>query len=276
MLQVPLRQLECICSMTLKKNALKFIFCLTFFAPLFGSTSDPLPIAHRGASFYRPENTLEAFQLAYQMGAKALEFDCWLSKDGEIVISHDQGLERTTNLSGKISDFDLCDLQKVDVGSWFHPSYSNVQMPTLIDVLEFSKNKNLILFIELKDPNLKIVQKTSKLLEEYEMIDQAYIISFEHHLLTYLHKNYPHLHFGISYKNISEDILSKSLEMGAEGLILPYHKVDKPLVDKIQKQGLKVWFYGGCPGKKEDHLTKVNKSLTCGVDGYFTNFSELN
>lgn len=262
--------------MTLKKTAIKLLFSLTCITPLFGSSTDPLPIAHRGASFHRPENTLEAFQLAYQIGAKALEFDCWLSKDGEIVISHDQGLERTTNLVGKINDYNLCDLEKADAGSWFHPSFSNARLPTLEEVLVFAKDKDLTLFIELKDPNVEIAQKTSELLGKYAMVDQAYVISFEHHLLSYLHENYPHLHLGISYKNTSEDLISKSLGIEAKGVILPYYKVEKTFVEQIHAQGLKVWFYGGRPNKEEDHLNKIQKSLTCKVDGYFTDFPELN
>jgi len=164
----------------------------------------------------------------------------------------------------------------MDAGSWFHPSYSTARMPSLKDVLDFSKNKNLTLFIELKDPNLQIAQKTSKLLEEYEMIDRAYVISFEHHLLSWLYKNYPQICLGISFSTISNELISKSLEIEAKGLILPYYKVDTPLVENIQKHDLKVWLYGGHPEREEDRITKVKQSLTCRVDGYFTDSLNLN
>lgn len=107
-------------------------------------------IAHRGASAYAPENTLAAFQLAKEMSADWFELDCTLSKDGEVVVMHDETVDRTTNGKGYVRDLTLYDLKQLDAGSWFAPEFAGERIPTLGQALDFAQ-WNIGVYIEIKD-----------------------------------------------------------------------------------------------------------------------------
>ena len=76
--------------------------------------------AHRGASAYRPENTLEAFALAVEMGADGVELDVHITKDGHVVVNHDERIDRTSNGQGYIADYTLEELRCFDFGYKLH------------------------------------------------------------------------------------------------------------------------------------------------------------
>lgn len=96
----------------------------------------PIIIAHRGASAYAPENTMAAFNKAYELKADGIEFDVKCSKDGEVIIIHDQTLNRTTNGSGRVVETILDDLRKLDAGSSFSSEFAGEKIPLLREVLE--------------------------------------------------------------------------------------------------------------------------------------------
>ncbi|WP_180954524.1 glycerophosphodiester phosphodiesterase family protein [Bacillus sp. V5-8f] len=111
----------------------------------------PLKIAHRGAAGYCPENTMAAFKKAMDLGVDFIEIDVQLSKDGKLVVIHDPTLERTTNGSGNVRDYDLCELRELDAGSWFHPHFKGEKIPVFEELLEIILPHAGIL-IELKHP----------------------------------------------------------------------------------------------------------------------------
>src|SRR5262245_46332535 len=90
---------------------------------------DFLVIAHRGASSYAPENTLAAFDLALQMGVRHIELDVHLSRDGHLVVIHDDTVDRTTNGSGPVVHYTLAELQALDAGSWFGAAFAGERIP---------------------------------------------------------------------------------------------------------------------------------------------------
>jgi glycerophosphoryl diester phosphodiesterase len=91
--------------------------------------------AHRGAMQTHPENTIPAFNAAIKAGAHMIEFDVWFTKDNEMVVLHDSSVDRTTNGKGKISDFTLSEIKKLDAGSWKAPEFAGERIPTLEEVL---------------------------------------------------------------------------------------------------------------------------------------------
>lgn len=107
-------------------------------------------IAHRGASAYAPENTLAAFRVAMEMGADFFELDCILSADNEVIVIHDDTLDRTTDLRGVVSETHSDKIRKADAGSWFSPDFKGEPVPTLDQALEFAKDR-IGVFIEVKD-----------------------------------------------------------------------------------------------------------------------------
>ncbi|MCC9644935.1 glycerophosphodiester phosphodiesterase [Rhodopirellula sp. JC740] len=108
-------------------------------------------VAHRGSSYSAPENTISAFNLAWEQGADAVEGDFYLSADGEIVCLHDKTTSRTApgSPSLKVSDATLEQLRKLDVGSWKHERYAGEKIPTLTEVLATVPEGKGI-FVEIK------------------------------------------------------------------------------------------------------------------------------
>lgn len=109
-------------------------------------------IAHRGSRGTRPENTLEAFLEALKVASDGIELDVHLSKDGEVVVIHDETVDRTTSGKGYVKDMTLQQLKALDAGSWFDPKYSDARIPTLQEVLTLLEDNQFtgVLNIELK------------------------------------------------------------------------------------------------------------------------------
>lgn len=106
-------------------------------------------IAHKGASGNAPENTIASIQLALDMGVDMIEIDVRNTKDDEIVVFHDETLDRTTNGSGFLHDYTLEEIKQLDAGSWFDSRFSNEKIPTLKEVLDLINGKCKVL-IEIK------------------------------------------------------------------------------------------------------------------------------
>ena len=107
-------------------------------------------IAHRGASGYAPENTLAAFALAADQGARAIECDAKLTRDNGIVLIHDDRLDRTSSGRGAVKRFDLKAIRALDAGSWFAPRFASEHIPTLKEGLDLWAKRGLFPQIEIK------------------------------------------------------------------------------------------------------------------------------
>jgi glycerophosphoryl diester phosphodiesterase len=107
-------------------------------------------IAHRGASHDAPENTLAAFRLAHEMGADWFELDCRLTRDNVVIVMHDDTLERTAGVEGRVADFDFAELRKLDAGRWKDPRFAGEMLPTLEEALETAK-KRIGVYVEIKN-----------------------------------------------------------------------------------------------------------------------------
>ena len=123
----------------------------------------PRLFAHRGASGEAPENTLVAFQRAVTLGMTYAELDVHVSRDGHVVVSHDATLERTTNGHGKIQDYSLVELQKVNAGYHFSTDgghtfpfrATGVHIPTLVEVLQSFPTIRFTVEIKQVDPPIE-------------------------------------------------------------------------------------------------------------------------
>lgn len=139
--------------------------------------------AHRGASGNMPENTLEAFQKAIDLKADGVELDIQLTKDGEIVVCHDETIDRTSNGSGNIKDYTLAELKKFNFNKT-HPEIAHASIPTMKEVFELIKPSNLIINIELKTGQYDyngIEEKILALTKEEGMENRVIYSSFNHY-----------------------------------------------------------------------------------------------
>lgn len=116
------------------------------------STFQPVPpvIAHRGASGHAPENTLAAIRKAHDLGARWVEFDCMLTRDGHAILHHDDTLERVTGHDLNVAEVDLADLAHLDAGSWFAPEYAGEAVPTLHEAIALLGALGMGANVELK------------------------------------------------------------------------------------------------------------------------------
>ncbi len=138
--------------------------------------------AHRGASAYAPENTVEAFALAMEQGADGIELDVQMTKDGQVVVIHDETIDRVSDGTGAVRDYTLEELKKFHFSNHME-NYENAAIPTLKEVLDLIKSSNMLLNIELKTgiywyPNLE--EKTMELVKEAGMEDRVIYSSFNH------------------------------------------------------------------------------------------------
>jgi len=108
------------------------------------SFPQPLLFAHRGASASAPENTLEAFRLAFEQGADGIELDAKLTADGHVIVIHDATVDRTTGGHGRVAELKLAYLRSLDAGSFFSPAFRGASIPTLDEVFETVGDKGLI------------------------------------------------------------------------------------------------------------------------------------
>src|ERR671939_679927 len=95
-----------------------------------------LRIAHRGASGHCPENTRAAFVRAIELGADMVELDCQMTRDGAVVVIHDEELDRTTNGRGRVRDHTLRELKTLDAGRWLGPEFAGEEILTLEEAIE--------------------------------------------------------------------------------------------------------------------------------------------
>jgi glycerophosphoryl diester phosphodiesterase len=139
---------------------------------------EPLIVAHRGASYDAPENTLAAFRLAWEQGADGIEADFHLSADGQIVCIHDKDTERVAGVKHVVKDAPLETLRALDVGAWKDPQFRGEQMPTIAEVLAVVPEKKLI-FVELK-VGVEIVPPLMDAIDASSLeMEQIVIISFD-------------------------------------------------------------------------------------------------
>lgn len=150
---------------------------------------------HRGFSGYYPENTMLAFQkIAEETAADGIELDIQLTKDGEIVIMHDETLDRTTNGSGWIKDYTLAELKTLSVGVNVKGFFPRQTIPTLREYFDFVRQTKLITNIELKTSVVEyagIEEKLAALVHEYGLEDRLWYSSFNHYTIERLQKLLP-------------------------------------------------------------------------------------
>lgn len=155
--------------------------------------------AHRGFSSQYPENTLFAFQKALEEGVDGIENDVQMTRDGELVILHDESLDRTTNGKGWLKDYTLAELRELTANGTFGDQFPAQRIPTLREYLELVKNEPVISNLELKTGVFEypgIEQKTAGLLREYGLCDKVIISSFNHFTILRMQRIAPELKYG--------------------------------------------------------------------------------
>ncbi|WP_407306332.1 glycerophosphodiester phosphodiesterase [Desulfosporosinus sp. SB140] len=225
-------------------------------------------LGHRGAAGTSPENTLLSFAKALEFGVDGLEFDVQLSKDGEVVICHDERVDRTSDGVGWVNDFTLKELKKLNFGVGFGVF---APIPTLAELLEMLKARPLILNVEIKTGLIEypgIVDKVVGLLEKHQVTHHSIISSFEHKTIVEVIRNYPHVKTGLLYDcgPISPWLYAQNL--GANHLHPHYAFVNPELVRESHVRSLNVHTW------TVDETWEMECVMNSGVDIVITNHPE--
>ena len=159
---------------------------------------------HRGASGYAPENTLEAFRLAMDMGADGFELDVHMSLDGELVVIHDESVDRTTDGTGLVRDLTLVELKALDASNGME-TYRGAKIPTLGEVFDLIRDTLHIVNVEVKTDEWfypQIEEKCLALAKEKGVEDRVIYSSFNHYTLMKLRQLKPDAKLGMLFGDI--------------------------------------------------------------------------
>ena len=211
-------------------------------------------IAHRGASAYAPENTLESFRKAIAMKAKAIECDVRLSKDEKIVVIHDETIDRTTNGKGFVKDLAAEELKKFNI-------------PTLQEALDLLKDRDILLLIEIKEEGTE--KKVLSILKDNRFESRAIIVSFFPGALEKV-KKLSSVRTGFIYSRIESKSPIEIAEKIKADYILPRKSlIDKEIIQEAHENGLKVFTWTVDDKKTAEDFIKLK------IDGIASNKPDL-
>lgn len=203
--------------------------------------------AHRGASGYAPENTMEAFRKAYEMEADGIELDVQMTKDGELVVIHDETIERVSNGTGWVKDYTFAKLRKFNYNKT-HPEYIHAEIPTLEEVYEWIKTTNMTVNVEIKSGVVfypEIEERVLDLTERMGLKDRVIYSSFNHYTVQKIKELDQTAETGMLYSDgIISPISYCSYVVGADALHPALYNLHYPnfIQDcKKAKKKLHVW-----------------------------------
>jgi glycerophosphoryl diester phosphodiesterase len=228
-----------------------------------------LVIAHRGASGHAPENTLAAFRKAVSLGAAFIETDLQLSRDAHFVAIHDDTVNRTTGGQGAVKDLTLAQLRTLDAGSWFGSEFSGERIPTLEEILDFSKKHDVVFYLELKPSGTWGGEHALiGALRDTGEIPRALVISFDSAILESLRNIEPTLMTGLLYDGQIEKPIERAVEIGARQLAVRGDLVTPALLAEARKKDLQVvcWTVN-----QPAHMRLL---IDAGVDGIMSDYPD--
>ncbi len=217
------------------------IICSTVFA-------ETKVVAHRGASHDAPENTLAAFELAWEQGADAIECDVWMTQDSELVCIHDRMTKRTAGTQLDVTKSTLTAIRKLDVGRWKGKKWVGQRIPALKEVMATVPQGKKI-FVEIKGgpeivPLLRSLVKRVKMSE-----DSIVIISFDKDVVSKAKKSMPGIKTLLlvdyersivsqSWKPSPESVVKTVREIKADGVdIHALERMDAEFIKKLRAAG---------------------------------------
>lgn len=228
--------------------------------------------AHRGYSGLYPENTMLAFQKAFEAGCDGIELDVQLSKDGEVIILHDETLDRTTDKTGRVCDYTLAELKQCNAGVHFQDNIF-VSIPSFEEYCAWVATTNLITNIELKTSIIyypDIERKTWELIKRYHLEKKVLFSSFNHLSLMAIKALDSSIPCGALVPEsglVNAGYCAK--QFGLECYHPAYCTMSKQAVDECHEHGIKVnvWTVNG--------MHALETCLAWGCDGIFTNYPSV-
>lgn len=193
-------------------------------------------LGHRGARAYAPMNTIPSFLLAMEQGADGVELDVWRTRDGHLVVIHDDTVDSTTDGSGHIHDMTLAEVKALDAGAWFDPRYAGVRIPTLDEVFD-ALPTSAVINVEIKKledeaPDTDGIEAlTAACILRHQAQDRVIVSSFNRHALRHFRQQPGTDAIPLGYLYMAGDAVSLLGDFAAQVSFLhPYHE---PLTAEI-------------------------------------------
>lgn len=227
--------------------------------------------AHRGASGYAPENTMEAFALAMEQKADGIEIDVQMTKDGELAVIHDETVDRVSGAKGKVRDYTMKELKELNVSNGFE-EFPQVKIPTLQEVLDLLKKSDMELNIELKTGIIwypGIEEKVLSAVREANMQERIIYSSFNHYSIQKVRELEPDAQTAYLFGDVILYMERYAKESGVKGLHPAlYHVKMADFLKEYQQSGLavRVWTVN-----EEEQIKKL---ISSGVDAVITNYPD--
>ena len=230
----------------------------------------PLTIAHRGHSIAVPENTLEAYRRAIELGVDMIECDVNRTKDGVLVMIHDWTLDRTTTATGRVEDLTLDEIRALDAGSRFDPSFAGVRVPTTAETLDLAREAGVVMCFEVKGETpahfRRVAEELADLFVAKDALGWAFMSSYDHDALAAAKAKVPELM--LAPERLPDDVpavlpeaVRQAAALGAEVIQNHWRFVTPELVDALHADGIGIWTW---PTTEDEGIIR---SLDAGVDG---------
>lgn len=203
-------------------------------------------MGHRGCCGYMPENTLISFREAFRQEVDFLEFDVQMTRDGHLVVIHDDMVDRTTDGIGAVNFMTLAELKALDAGVKF--GYPGERIPTLRETLACivaEAPAHMYLDVEIKDQRPVVVDQTLAMLAEFDLLEKTVIDSFDAQTLLYIQREYPNVKYHCQPPQRMKRYDGRVLEKAC-ALAVPLKLTDEEvseLVDLANEYGLEAWGY---------------------------------
>lgn len=220
-------------------------------------------IGHRGACGYEPENTLRSIRKALELNVDMIECDVYLLPSGELVVMHDYRVDRTTNGSGQVQQYDYAALRLLDAGQ-------GEKVPTLQEVLDVINGKVKI-NIELKGPHtaLPVAEVIGSYLQKPRWSQDCFLVSsFDHHELKRFKKVQPHTDIAALEHTIPLSYAAFPEALGAVAVVANHEFLSQEYVDDAHRRGLEIYVY------TVNFADDAQRMVELGVDGIFSNYPD--
>ena len=226
----------------------------------------PRTCAHRGFRTIAPENSLPAFGAAVAMGAEEIEFDLWFTKDGEIVSAHDSTLDRVSNGTGKICDYTLEELRKLDFGIRRGEPFEGMQIPTFEEILK-KLACHCVMNVHLKTAGEKpeYLDRVISLIKKYDCEKYVYLMSGDNALLERLQREYPNITRCCGAGKEKWEIVDRAIRYGCKKVQLFKPYFNQEMIDKAHANGII------CNVFWSDDPAEAQEFLDMGIDVILTN-----
>ncbi len=230
-----------------------------------------LNIAHRGFSGYYPENTMIAFRKAVEAGCDGIELDIQLTCDGVPVICHDEEVNRTTDGKGMLFDYKFSELSKLDAGKWKGVEFVGERIPTLEELFDYTKDKNILINLELKNSVIhynRIEEKVLKMISDFKMQENIIISSFNHYSLKKVKYLNSTIKTGILYECCMINPWEYATGIGVDAIHPWFYSLDEEIINASHDNNIKINTY--TVNEEKDMMDLIDM----GVDSIITNYPD--